>query len=74
MGDCISPFLLNPGLNPNASSLAFSHTKRQQKDLLRSRGSKFVADWADVFQVAVRVGDERLTLVGFSAGFELVES
>jgi len=35
---------------------------------------EFVADWADVFQVAVRVGDERLSLTGVGAGFELVES
>jgi hypothetical protein len=32
------------------------------------------ADWADVFQVAVRVGDERLSLTGVGARFELVES
>jgi hypothetical protein len=35
---------------------------------------EFVADWADVFQVAMRVGDERLSLMGFGAGFGSVES
>ena len=35
---------------------------------------EFVADWADVLQVAMRVGDERLSLTGFGAGFELVEA
>ena len=34
----------------------------------------FVADLTDLLQVAMRVGDERLTLTGFGAGFELVES
>ncbi len=35
---------------------------------------ELVADWADVLEVAVRMGNERLTLTGFGAGFELVES
>jgi hypothetical protein len=35
---------------------------------------EFVADWPDLLQVVVRVGDKWLSLTGFGAGFELVEA
>ena len=35
---------------------------------------EFIANWADLLWVAARVGDDRLSLTEFGAGFESVES